>query len=411
MAVIFDNALDFFSRSSDVLDYNSNYTFQMRVKIATLGTFDGVWVISDGTANNRDLVFLDSAGGDNLVLRAAIAGAATSSTGATVLTTGVWYDIVIVRAAVNDLKLYLNGAQECSVNRDITGRTAATIMHLSRDQSGNALAASYADMKVWAEDIGASRRAQERGQNRPKFTTNIYGWWPVLSGADRAKDFSGKGRDWTENGTLTDEQNPAVTWGGSDPVIFDAALAEITGNANFTFGAVTTTAAATNAIVGDANFTFGAVTTTADATNAIAGAANFTLSAVTTTASATNEISGAANFTFSALTLTADADVEIAAAANFTLGAVTLSGAGAVSVAGAANFTFGAVTLTGEAQNGEIEFVDSGVIIVAEALNRSIVGAPLNRLVIADELNRTIASEQLNRSVVSPPVNRTVIAA
>jgi hypothetical protein len=54
-----------------------------------------------------------------------------------------------------------------------------------------------------------------------------WSWVPgIYTGSQRAEDQSGNGRDWAENGTLTDEAGPPVSWGGRPIVIIGQALGD-----------------------------------------------------------------------------------------------------------------------------------------------------------------------------------------
>lgn len=68
--------------------------------------------------------------------------------------------------------------------------------------------------KMWSTNLTQAEIEQERWSIRPHRTANLYGWWPIFPDAvERAREYSGNGRDFTENGALTDEDPPPVSWG------------------------------------------------------------------------------------------------------------------------------------------------------------------------------------------------------
>jgi hypothetical protein len=71
-------------------------------------------------------------------------------------------------------------------------------------------------IKCWQAALTAEERAAEMYSIRPVRTANLHSWHPAIA-ADKAtalKDFSGNGRDWTEQGTLSvASQTPPVSWG------------------------------------------------------------------------------------------------------------------------------------------------------------------------------------------------------
>ena len=65
-----------------------------------------------------------------------------------------------------------------------------------------------AGLKAWTAALSAGELTLEMDGVCPVRTSNLYAWWPCLSDATRAQDYSGNGRHWTEVGTLTNEDPP-----------------------------------------------------------------------------------------------------------------------------------------------------------------------------------------------------------
>jgi hypothetical protein len=133
-------------------------------------------------------------------------------------------------------------------------------------------------------------------------------------------------------------------------------------DANFTFGAMTTTSDGDVAVLADADFTFDAMTVTSDGDVAIIVVdGDFSFDAMTTTSDADVFVDADANFTLGAMTTTTEVDVLVDATADLTFGAMTLTTEVDVAVLGTADFTFGAMTLTADGT------VSAAPVIVADA--------------------------------------------
>lgn len=209
----------FLQRSTDILDYNGNYTWMAWILFNQLTTFDTMYCVNDASANNRDMLLLNNTTGNNLTSRVAVAAAQTTQAGSTTLSTGVWYHVTMLRDAQNSLKVYLNGSLEGTNTRSTTGRAAASNMLVGIEQAaGNALNASIAHMKIWSRALTVGEIINESKIMSPHVGTSIYGWWPTLINTARNKDFSGFTRDWTENGVIGDVANPPVAWGADEDV-------------------------------------------------------------------------------------------------------------------------------------------------------------------------------------------------
>lgn len=215
MALVFDAATKYLSITSDLPNYNAAYWWRARVRFNALTTFDTVFVISDGTANNRDILLLNTAApAERIGIRVTVGGAQTTQIGSTVLSTGVWYDLDVVRESATSIRLYINGTLEVTNTRNVSDRASATAMRVAIDQSGsNNAVIDVAYMKMFTVSPAAGQLVNERRQIRLASHSNVYGWWPMLKGSQRNVDFSGNGRNWTENGTISDTAGPGLTWG------------------------------------------------------------------------------------------------------------------------------------------------------------------------------------------------------
>jgi hypothetical protein len=76
------------------------------------------------------------------------------------------------------------------------------------------------NVMVWGTALTEAELLAQRWSFRPVVqNSNLNGWYPMWSQSDRNKDFSGNGNDWTETGTLANE-DPAPVSLGMRPRIF-----------------------------------------------------------------------------------------------------------------------------------------------------------------------------------------------
>ena len=213
MAVRFDASGDYFRISSGVLDYNANYTILAWVLPTSnpiaLQTFITVALDSSNYDKLRSL-----SSGDSYAVQANNGGTNSSGTGSAI-SYGAWQHIGLVRSGTSTLTGYLNGASNGVSSQSVTGRSAATSITLGASVSGSeALNARFAAIKIWTAALTADEIAAEMRSIRPVRLANLWGWYPTRPGSgERAKDYSGNGRNWTETGTLTDEDAPPIWWG------------------------------------------------------------------------------------------------------------------------------------------------------------------------------------------------------
>lgn len=216
MAVRFDTTSDYLNYTSP-FSYNAAYTFMFYFFITGTGVEFGPWSMSDGSSNNLDALYL---AGTAMELDVKLADSYLASPVlATAINVTTWYHVAIVRSGAigaGIYTVYVNGSLDTTTAAlNQTGRAAATDLSLNRwavFTDAGRMRVAYA--KAWAVALTAAEVAAEYRAIRP--STPSWGWWPTFPGsAERARDYSGNGRNWTENGTLTDEQEPPVSWGAT----------------------------------------------------------------------------------------------------------------------------------------------------------------------------------------------------
>lgn len=372
MAVRIDAAADRLLRTA-VLNHNAAYTWMGWFYFTSLPTTraSNALAFDDNGTANMDYFQIDAASTHHIEWGQSIGGSFVARAGSTVISTGTWYHIALVRASVTSLQGYLNGVAEGAlVTTTVTGRAAATRMEMGAYNTSNTdwMDGRIAYVMAWDRALSASEVINEMRSVRPLQPLNLWGFWPLWPN-QRVKDLSGNGRDWTEGGTLTDEDPPPVWFGGLPRVSLSPASA---GDATLSAGVATATALSpTSAITGGAVLTANAATATAlSPTATIAAGAVLSANAATATAlSPTATVTGGAILTAQAATATAlspVATITAASAGTLVAGVATatalspdavLSGGSLLSAGAAlatalapgATFTTGAVISAGAA--------------------------------------------------------------
>ena len=233
MAVRFDASGDFLSSTTNLLDYNSNYTLMMWVYVSVDTNADAVVANLFGDTNNYDIFGFDATG-TTLSTYVLVGGANTQSTGTT-LSTGAWHHITVVRSSTTLLTLYLDGVSDQTNTRDVTGRSAISSYVVGQWDVSFPLrfdGRTYG-LKYWDTDLTAAEVVTEMHSLVAKTKlSNLNRRSPMLPNAtERLKDYSPNKANWTANGTLTDEDPAPVSWGaGSNIIPFAAAASGTTGS-------------------------------------------------------------------------------------------------------------------------------------------------------------------------------------
>lgn len=221
MAVRFDAAGDRLLRTTDLLNFNAAYTWM------------GWFFVSVDRNDYSDLMSLNISGAfatsdycqlgmNGTTLEIGVNGSDSAGTN---LSTGTWYHIAIVRASSTSLTCYLNGAVDITNTTNIGARSSVNRMEHGGVGTGNAdpFNGRVVASKAWSTNLSAAEVAREMRTYRPQRTDSLYAFWPMRPGAtERTRDYSGRGRNWTEGGTLSDEADPPLAWGGRVYIIGSA---------------------------------------------------------------------------------------------------------------------------------------------------------------------------------------------
>jgi hypothetical protein len=347
MSIRFDASTDRLVRTADLINYNLPYSIGGWFRMAaSTGAYAYLFVLNNGTTDdsNEDMTYFESDGA-TLALFASVGGAYTFGTDAT-LVAGVPYHLMMVRQDPSTLILYKNALPVIQVTRSISGRTASTRQEIGGLSTSFApVNGSIAVIKAYQAALTQPEILAEARQTYPARRQNIYGWWPTPGGANRVKDYSGFGRDWTPAGTLTDEVHPPVVWQERRPQFWwfgsPAAATEITGSAAITLESFVLSAAGTVEVAGTAAIQIGNLSLSAAGAVEVTGAAALQIGDLVLSSAGAVEVAGNATMLIGDLVLEAAGAVEIAGAGSVQIGDMTLSAAGTVEVSGAAMLQVG----------------------------------------------------------------------
>ena len=210
MAIRFDAAADYLSRTANLPGYDP-VTWCAWVYISTdTDAVASLFVLTNGTGTTFDSLQLST---DGTTLRILTQNGSTSGTN---LSTGTWYHLAYTRSGNTHLA-YINGVL------DIT-RSDANVVTVQAMGTGGNSAQTFNGLlhsiKIWdGVALSAAEIAQEMQTNHPQRFANLHIWSPTFDGTtERARDYSGNGYNWTENGTLADEAPPPISWGAS-PIV------------------------------------------------------------------------------------------------------------------------------------------------------------------------------------------------
>jgi len=208
MAVRFNNTAGKYFRRTSSLPSSSTMTIMFWVRLVSdLNTYAPFFYRTANSANPYIYLGTD-ADGTTLLLDSN----ARPITG-NALSTGTWYHIAYVLNGSSHT-VYLNGVSNITLTEAFSPTNdEITIGHT--DSNDNVPSDTrFACIKIWDAALTAAEIQQEMYVIRPARYGNLYGFYPVFAGSgQRARDYSGLGHDFTEGGTLTDEDPPPVTWG------------------------------------------------------------------------------------------------------------------------------------------------------------------------------------------------------
>lgn len=369
---------DYLARATNVPAFNNPFTLSCWFRIVTNpGSYSWADLISirsepAGTFYHEEIgVYYIPGTGLQLYSRSNNNGTVAEILATTVLSTNTWYYTAFVRTSDTDRKVYLGSlssvvAQDGSTV-DPIGTIAVSSAHLGIAEARSGVV-RIGNTKIWTAALTLAQLQNEQYIMRPASHVSLNAWLPFLNiGTTRGKDYAGNG-DLTTSGTMTDEDNPPVSYGASSPiprrvaapsgVTVTPASADATGSGvdpTVVLGAVTIAPATADALSSgvDPTVVLGAVAITPATADAVSTGVDpsVILGAVTVApASADAASSGVDPTVIIALVITpASADATASGVdPSVILGAVTIIPATAAATASGVDpaVVYGAVTVT-----------------------------------------------------------------
>lgn len=230
MSIRTDAAADLLSRVAD-LPSSAAVSFCAWVRLASdLNSYQAFLHMFHSGFGSQDIFLSTDSDGTTLAL---FDGGATL-TGVS-MSTGVWYWIGFARSNTTRALFYAAATDAAiTVVTDVTTQTitaTVTKLYAMNDEYAERVDGNMAFAKLWnGLELSQAQMANERWSVRPNTFANLYGWWPMFPGSgERVRDYSGNGRDWTEEGTITDDDNPPVSYGARSQLIPFVAAAPVAG--------------------------------------------------------------------------------------------------------------------------------------------------------------------------------------
>lgn len=221
MAIRFDAAADRILATANLLSNEGPYTHGADFYWESATGSDEVLITlndddPDAIGNDsRDHCYIKGSDSTLRLFTANGSGGYGFGTGST-LSTGTWYNIMVVRESATSIKVYLNGVLDITVTADVSGRESFTRQEYCGFTSTDIQRFNGRLQNLISID-GVALTAAEVASQAKRFTPIRLGstnrWTPgVMTGADRAADWIGK-YSWTVNGTLTDAEGQGKAWG------------------------------------------------------------------------------------------------------------------------------------------------------------------------------------------------------
>lgn len=214
MSIRFDAAADRIVRTSSVLSSRAPYTAMCWTYPVSVSAFSFIFSLNVNDQFDSSEGFgITSAGLLGVSSNSFFASDVTGST----LSENTWYHLAMVRTSMTgDLLLYLNGVLDITHAHSTEFQSTSTRMEFGGASTGDSspFSGRVAALKLYSTNLSVTEIQQEMYKILPSRTDSLTGWYPGFPGAtERLADYSGLARNWTEAGTLTDEDPPPVGWG------------------------------------------------------------------------------------------------------------------------------------------------------------------------------------------------------
>lgn len=217
------SASDYGLKTAGVINHNIAYTWMAWVDLVSdTNNWGTIWTAIGGadiSSTEEDWLGFDI---DGTTIRIeAWAGSVGTGISGSSMTVGTPAHVTITRESATRIRGYLNGTTWGSVDVTVSSR-AATQRELIGKIASNASPIRLTAIKCWQAALTAEEIATEMKSVRPLRLANLHSWHPAIASdlTTALKDFSGNGRDWSDQGTLSvASQTPPVSWGAGPVVV------------------------------------------------------------------------------------------------------------------------------------------------------------------------------------------------
>lgn len=215
MAIRFDSASDYLSRTANLINYNAAYTVMFWAYITTdRNDYSHFWAACD-QSTEASLDFTNSdflgTGADGTTFRGgSVIGGTAGYPSGSALSTGTWYNLAARRTSATLWEGLINGAVDISDTTNIGGRAAVAGEFMGKFNGGFQLDGRVAHYKSWG---AALTDAEVRAEMRTAFPIrleNINTSARMFKGTTERLFDEIHGYNWTANGALTDEDGPFI---------------------------------------------------------------------------------------------------------------------------------------------------------------------------------------------------------
>lgn len=145
-------------------------------------------------------------------------GLGNATDAAVTVGTAQWdhFALVVRGTGAGQVEGYINGVLDASLTFNGNAAVAAEKLWIGSNFYDVSLNGRVAWVKIWDAALSAGEIAQEFRIGRPVRFANLWGFYPIFPGSgERGRDYSGFAHTLTENGSLTDEDPPPVSYGSN----------------------------------------------------------------------------------------------------------------------------------------------------------------------------------------------------
>lgn len=204
MTVRFDASTDYLNRTASApQQFPLTVTFWLY--ITTDRNAYGCLFLLANSGGTSFISFNLSSSGTNLQI--SVNGNTTNGSN---LNVGQWYHVACVIASATSQKMYLDGVLD--INKTSVSTTFTPAQFFIGSDTVGWLNGREGDMKIFERELTAEEIKHEMMDIEPQLYPT-WAFYPMDAGAsERVLDYSGNGRNLTNNGSLTDEGGPPVGW-------------------------------------------------------------------------------------------------------------------------------------------------------------------------------------------------------